>query len=162
MRLSILLLLTFIGFILSLAWYLSNRGSKYWQENWERHVDVLEDDIIGSLYKTTLSYEDKDVCNPIKAYPFSVSKINLLISLISTSIWSSLVIISFYEIDFCKTKSHMLSILKDFDNLIIAMALLGFGVIILGVITWIFVEVTKGTSQDKDTRKINFKTVKNI
>ncbi|HHP7230913.1 MAG TPA: hypothetical protein ACFCUY_08650 [Xenococcaceae cyanobacterium] len=57
---SVLLLLTFIGFILSLAWYLSNRGSKYWQGNWERHVDVLEDDIIGPLYKTTLSFDQKN------------------------------------------------------------------------------------------------------
>ena len=89
-RSYLLLLLTFLGFILSLAWYLSNRGSKYWQENWERHVDALEDEIIGSLYKTTLSYERKDIFCPLKAYPFSVSKINQIISLISTAIWSCL------------------------------------------------------------------------
>ena len=43
-----------VGFVFSLAWFLTNRGSKYWQENWESHVDMLEDTIAGPLYKTVL------------------------------------------------------------------------------------------------------------
>jgi hypothetical protein len=27
-----------IGFIFTWAWFLVNRGSKYWQENWENHL----------------------------------------------------------------------------------------------------------------------------
>ncbi len=38
-----------IGLVLSTGWYLVNRGSKYWQENWERHVDLLEDEFMGPL-----------------------------------------------------------------------------------------------------------------
>ena len=41
-----------IGLMLSLGWYLVNRGSNYWQENWELHVDSLENDITGPLFKT--------------------------------------------------------------------------------------------------------------
>lgn len=44
-----LFLVTCLGLVLSVAWYLVNRGSKFWQENWERHVDILEDEIIGPL-----------------------------------------------------------------------------------------------------------------
>ena len=40
-------IITCIGFVLSFAWYLVNRGSKYWQENWERHVDVLAEKVIA-------------------------------------------------------------------------------------------------------------------
>ncbi len=28
------------------------RGSKFWQENWERHIDMLEDYVESALYKT--------------------------------------------------------------------------------------------------------------
>jgi len=34
-------IVTCLGFIFSLAWYLVNRGSKSWQRNWEAQVDVL-------------------------------------------------------------------------------------------------------------------------
>src|SRR5579864_817840 len=43
-----------LGLVFSLGWFLANRGSKQWQENWENHVDLLEDEIIGPLYKTVL------------------------------------------------------------------------------------------------------------
>lgn len=52
---GLILLVNCIGLVLSIGWYLVNRGSKYWHSNWERHVDILEDEIIGPLYKTTLA-----------------------------------------------------------------------------------------------------------
>lgn len=45
------------GFILSFSWFFANRGSKQWQENWEHHVDHLEDKVTGPLYKTVLRRE---------------------------------------------------------------------------------------------------------
>src|ERR1017187_9081897 len=33
-----------IGVITALAGYLTARGSKFWQKNWEAHVDLLEDE----------------------------------------------------------------------------------------------------------------------
>jgi lipopolysaccharide export LptBFGC system permease protein LptF len=32
-----------LGVVFSVAWYFVNRASKFWQENWEKHVDLLED-----------------------------------------------------------------------------------------------------------------------
>jgi len=44
--------LILLGLIFSVAWFLVIRGSKQWQENWEKHIDYLEDEITGPLYKT--------------------------------------------------------------------------------------------------------------
>ncbi|GIV27811.1 MAG: hypothetical protein KatS3mg027_1625 [Bacteroidia bacterium] len=43
--LKILLITSCVGLISSIAWYLVNRGSKYWMENWETHIDNLEDEV---------------------------------------------------------------------------------------------------------------------
>lgn len=83
--------ITCIGFVLSFAWYLVNRGSKYWQENWERHVDVLAEKVIGPLYRTTLSREEWwSVLKPHGAFPFSVSRVNQTVSLFITVLWAGL------------------------------------------------------------------------
>jgi hypothetical protein len=80
-----------IGLVISFAWYLVNRGSKYWQENWERHVDVLAEKIVGPLYRTTLSREPWwFVLRPYEAFPFSVSRVNQTVSLFITLLWSGL------------------------------------------------------------------------
>ena len=87
---SLIPLVTCLGFLLSLGWYLVNRGSKYWQENWERHVEALESEVIGPLYKTTLSLEEFHLLKFWKGYPYSVTKINQLISLFVVLVWLGL------------------------------------------------------------------------
>jgi magnesium-transporting ATPase (P-type) len=79
-----------IGFILSFSWYMVNRGSKYWQENWERHVDVLTERVIGPLYRTTLSSEKWRILLPHEAFPFSVTRVNQVVSLFITLLWVGL------------------------------------------------------------------------
>ncbi|MBI4189682.1 MAG: hypothetical protein HY525_03995 [Betaproteobacteria bacterium] len=81
-----------VGFLVSFAWYLVNRGSKYWQTNWERHVDLLEDEVVGPLYKTTLAKEEFRLVRLHDGYPFSVSKINQLVSLYVALVWLGLLI----------------------------------------------------------------------
>jgi len=44
--------LILLGIIFSVAWLLIICGSKRWQENWEKHIDYLEDEITGPLYKS--------------------------------------------------------------------------------------------------------------
>ncbi len=80
------LLIACIGFIFSYGWFLVNMGSKKWQENWERHIDMLEEDVTGHLYKSVL---DKT--------SFSVSGINQVISGFVTTIWFLLLIYYFRE-----------------------------------------------------------------
>ena len=78
-----------IGVTLSLAWYLANRGSKYWQENWERHIDVLEESIKGgsALFKTTVSRDQYRKSKFTRGYPYSLSRLNQVISLYIALIW---------------------------------------------------------------------------
>jgi hypothetical protein len=84
-----------LGLVFSFGWYLSNRGSKRWQGNWEGQVDVLEDDVIGPLYKT-IAEPASIGGNPLKRLatgsgPYSVSKINQIISLFVVFIWLLLI-----------------------------------------------------------------------
>lgn len=81
------LILISMGFIFSLSWYLANQGSKKWQENWEKHIDMLEEKITGNIYKTVLNKT-----------AYSVSGINLRVSLFVTLIWFSLLLIKYYHI----------------------------------------------------------------
>jgi hypothetical protein len=83
-----------LGLVFSVAWYLVNIGSKKWQENWERHIDMLEDEISGPIYKTVL---DKP--------SYSVSKINKRVSQFVISIWIFLFILFWCtnEIYHCST-----------------------------------------------------------
>jgi hypothetical protein len=71
-----LYLIICIGFLISIAWALVNKGSKSWQRHWEIHVDLLEDTITGPLYK---------IIHPTKTY--SVSKINELVSWFFAFVW---------------------------------------------------------------------------
>lgn len=52
------LLMSQVGLVFTMAWYLANRGSKFWQENWENQVNLLEDAITGPLYKMTAERPD--------------------------------------------------------------------------------------------------------
>ncbi|WP_176000597.1 hypothetical protein [Burkholderia vietnamiensis] len=82
-----------VGFIFSLAWFLTNRGSKFWQENWENHVDMLEDGITGPLYKTILHRPTaRGILSVIEGpAPFSVSQINQWVSLFTVAVWLPLI-----------------------------------------------------------------------
>jgi hypothetical protein len=83
-----------IGFLFTWAWFLVNRGSKYWQENWENHVDMLEDAVTGPLYKTVLRRPDeKDLIEKYITGPaaISASKTNQWVSLFTLCIWLALV-----------------------------------------------------------------------
>jgi len=65
-----------LGIIFSWAWMLVNKASKAWQENWEKHIDMLEDDFTGPIYKTVRVSES-----------YSVSKINIHVSVFVVTIW---------------------------------------------------------------------------
>lgn len=83
-----------VGFVFSWSWFLVNRGSKYWQENWENHVNMLEDTVIGPLYKTRLQRpKDDDIIERLITGPaqLSVSKINQWVSFFTLIVWVILV-----------------------------------------------------------------------
>lgn len=90
-RAEALLLTSCIGLVFATAWYLVNRASKYWQLNWEIHVDLLEDCEVGPLYKTVME-SNVSLKNLGGAYPFSVSKINQWLSLFIAVTFAMLVL----------------------------------------------------------------------
>ncbi|MEL3908112.1 MAG: hypothetical protein P1P64_03760 [Treponemataceae bacterium] len=100
----IIICLSGLGVFFSVAWHMVNKGSKFWQENWEAHVSLLEYDFMGPLYDTFLHpREYGSFWHPFKAYDFSVSKVNLMASFIMillSSIFFIGVVMVFFEIDF--------------------------------------------------------------
>ncbi|MGP2811740.1 RipA family octameric membrane protein [Serratia marcescens] len=105
-RENYLLLISSMGLVFTFAWYFVNRGSKYWQENWENHLDLIEDEITGPLYKTVLERPSKKthssmtetegrfdsfLTGPSK---LSVSKINQWVALYIILIWIGMVIVN--------------------------------------------------------------------
>ena len=97
-RTDTLILLSCLGLVFSLGWLCVNRGSKRWQENWEYHVDMLEDDIQGPLFKVLLTRlpaatrSERIVELLTGPSPFSVSRINQMISIFMTAIWVILLV----------------------------------------------------------------------
>jgi uncharacterized membrane protein len=77
------LYLILLGIIVSVAWLLVVKGSKFWQENWEAHINHLEDAITGPLYKTVYT-EGKNA--------FSVSRINIILAIVVIVVWCLLLI----------------------------------------------------------------------
>ncbi|RUO81175.1 hypothetical protein CWI84_02165 [Idiomarina tyrosinivorans] len=97
-----------IGFVFTWAWFLANKGSKFWQENWENHVDMLESATIGPLYKTILhrpNHElrlDELITRPAK---ISVSKLNQWVSFFTLLIWLTLLYVISSPFDFDESLS---------------------------------------------------------
>lgn len=95
-----LTIISCLGFIFSFAWLLVIKGSKFWQENWEAHLDLLEEGITGPLYKTVLETYGEDNSSILKRITksncYSVSKINQLIALFTIAIWVILIVSSWH------------------------------------------------------------------
>jgi len=79
------------GLICSLAWTLANRGSKFWQENWEQKVDELENDVTGELFKAIEGVQIHKTCI-FRARRYSVSKLAIGLSDYVTFLWLSTII----------------------------------------------------------------------
>jgi hypothetical protein len=97
------IILSCLGIVFSFAWVCVNRGSKYWQENWEKHVDALEDKVTGPLYKIVMSRNSinttKEKLTHLITGPssISVSKINQIISIYVFILWLFLLFYSLPE-----------------------------------------------------------------
>lgn len=111
-RQQLSVLVSSLGLVFSFSWWCVNKGSKRWQENWENHVDMLENEFIGPLYKTVASrppvaehtklgpfwyrWLKHGVAGPA---PFSVSNINQIVSLFVTLVWLLLIAVSVGPLD---------------------------------------------------------------
>jgi len=75
-----------LGIIFSVAWFLVAKASKYYQENWEAHIERLEYEIMGPLYKTVLRQKSH-----------SISNILIAITVVVIAIWFFLLLRYFFE-----------------------------------------------------------------
>lgn len=75
-----LLFLSFWGYLLSLLWYTADKGSKYWQENWEHHIEELSMHLKIPIFGI-IKYR-KSQNQIMGSYPYSVSKVNQMVSII--------------------------------------------------------------------------------
>jgi hypothetical protein len=71
--------LSSLGILTAIANYLSARGSKFWQKNWEKHIDMLEDEVEGRLHKT--------IWLPEGLREYSVSGVNLMLGRFFIVFW---------------------------------------------------------------------------
>lgn len=74
--------LTSLGFLTAVASWFAAEGSKFWQENWERHIDALEDNQGLLLHKTAWVGRD--------GIRWSVSGTNGWLSIFFSVFWSGL------------------------------------------------------------------------
>lgn len=84
---AILFAVECVGLVCAVAWSLVNKGSKYWQENWEQYVDALGEDIVGPLFKYPIKPTNK-----LKRY--SVSNINLCLSRYIVIVWGAMILVT--------------------------------------------------------------------
>jgi hypothetical protein len=73
-----------LGVLTAVANLLSADGSKFWQQNWENHIEMLEDKIEGRLYKTVWLSKEKASKGKTS---FSVSRVNRLLSVYFVIFW---------------------------------------------------------------------------
>jgi len=105
-----------IGVITALAGYLTARGSKFWQENWEAHVDLLEDVTKERLTHVIL-------CN--NREQFSVSRINQRLLGYLVYGWAGVLIVGAIPkaANFLEAHSHWLGYIVVFITVALAWAL---------------------------------------
>lgn len=75
---NLLLVISLFGIFVTFAWYYVHKGSKSWQENWEKHIDYLEDGFTGRLHKAKIGNKEDFV---------SVSRINASVIIAIGFIW---------------------------------------------------------------------------
>lgn len=106
-----LLIVSCLGVVFSVTWYFVNRASKFWQENWENHVNLLEGKVIGPLYETVLSDADIKFRKLEGPYPFSVSKLNQILSLFVLSLFVMLVGATLFRYYCCSWRPDVLAVI---------------------------------------------------
>lgn len=99
------------GFVLSLGWYFANRGSKYWQENWEQHIAVLSRTLGIPIFELLKSNHRK-VSELVTSYPYSLSRVNQVINIAVIAVWVVLLGMRTYLLlDGCCQKATALLVL---------------------------------------------------
>jgi hypothetical protein len=91
------LIIANFGFLCSFFWTCVNRGSKYWQENWEQKVNSSEKSIIGDFFKIQEQVLTHKSCW-LRARKFSVSRLTIALSDYVTILWFLIILFEIIKI----------------------------------------------------------------
>lgn len=95
-----LLFISGLGIVFSFAWVLVNIGSKFWQDTWEKAIYTLEPEYYGEIYKESGRFNQ--CYSSWDAKRFSVSKINLFLSIFVLVVWTFLFLYVSFTISLTK------------------------------------------------------------
>lgn len=158
------LLVIAMGMIFSIAWLLVIKGSKQWQENWEKHIDYLEDFISGRIHKTVFYSESKH---------YSVSKLNKTMAFTVLFVWIGL----FLQTLFCRYQFMDFSNLQDVDPMATTIVIVTLGIIFVMLYGYCVTDIyskegkgfidrevrdyikKEGKVTDEEIKKITIKTI---
>lgn len=84
-----------LGIIFSYAWYFTNRGSKKWQQHWENVIIKYEKILNRPVYNEEILVK----MHFLNAGNYSVSRINILISITVFLFWLALLIYNLWKFD---------------------------------------------------------------
>ncbi len=110
------------GFVCSVAWTLQNRGSKYWQDAWEKKVEAVEMEVLGC--KLFSNIEPRLKRGWWGARRYSVSGLTIMLSDFSILVWAGLVFAAIPNLNFPRFMS--IPILLPVGSIIYAIAMLWF------------------------------------
>ena len=142
----ILLLIICLCFFFCLSWILISKGSKFWQKNWESHIDFLETFVSGKIYKTILNTKTKEFNKcPLKteAFDYSVTIITTVGAIFLTCITAILVLFHSFLV-----LNDIISLNTDYIY-----TFLGIGILVIFVVA--LKELLKSEGNQDIHRKIN-------
>lgn len=94
----------FFCFFFSYAWVIVNKGSKFWQENWEKHIGNLEEKTVGHLFNVVMNENNTEECSPnifsCKSYRYSVARMTQVTALVLMV--ASFLLFCFYVFILCE------------------------------------------------------------
>lgn len=85
---TLLITVECVGIVAAFAWVCANRGSKYWQVNWEQYVDKLGENFIGPLFQHPIDPKKN------KKKRYSVSNVNLTLSRYVLGVWLAILVLT--------------------------------------------------------------------
>jgi hypothetical protein len=77
-----------LGLLFSVAWLLIIKASKHWQENWEAHIDALEEYVTAPIFQIVNYSVPGNSSNPRSVH--SVSKITEVMAYVVIVAWTGL------------------------------------------------------------------------
>jgi len=87
------LMLAVFGAFCSYLWILVNKGSKFWQENWEGHIAHSDVEVKKEMFQKVYRKNSKELFGANK---FSPSKITIALTSYITVLWVFLVLKTFF------------------------------------------------------------------